>query len=296
MPDQQQLIIVANNAGQRSLLEAALPERARFMARPLDAGRFTETVKFLLTQNITWQPDKLDPRIEQLAILAPEHREALSAGDEALSSIFAFARGQAALKPAAVQKHGETIIDSLKDGDLNRWIQAVRAHHDGTFQHCMMVTGVAVAFGQILRIPSADLKRLAFAALVHDAGKANVPLSILDKPGPLTPDEMVIMRQHPANGADLIAKSPGIEKIVIDVVRHHHEYLDGSGYPDGLTGDNIPDLVRIATIADIFGALIEKRAYKAPMSGLEAHEILVKMGPKLDQPLVRVMRAIAKDF
>jgi putative nucleotidyltransferase with HDIG domain len=153
---------------------------------------------------------------------------------------------------------------------LNRWISAVRPHHGGTYQHCMLVPGVAVAFGQIPCIPSSDLKRLAFAALVHDAGKANVPLAILDKPGPLTADEMAIMRQHPVTGADLIASSPGIEQIVVDVVRHHHEYLDGSGYPDGLRGDEIPDLVRIATIADIFGALVEKRAYKATRSGLEA--------------------------
>lgn len=295
-PAQQQIIVVTTPTQQRYLTDDVLLERVRFMLRPLDAGRFSETINYLLAKNKNWQPPETELQRERLATLAPEHRKALSAGDEALSSIFAFGRGEAPLKPAALQKQGETIIESLQDGDLTRWITAVREHHDGTYQHCMLVTGVAIAFGQILRIPKADLERLSVATLVHDIGKASIPASILDKPGPLTHDEIKIMRQHPVIGADLIARSPGVEKNVIDVVRHHHEYLDGSGYPDGLQGDQIPDLVRITTIADIFGALIEKRSYKPPMSGLDAHEILVKMGPKLDQPLVRVMRAIARDF
>lgn len=296
IPGRQQIIVVAASPEQRSLLGKALPERARLMSRPLDSRRFAETVSFLLNESQIWQPPVLDARIARMAAVAPEHTEALSAGDEALSAIFAFARGEAPLKPDELHKQSETIVESLKDGELAQWITAVRQHHDGTYQHCMLVTGVAVAFGRILRIPQIDLDRLAFAALVHDIGKANVPVSILDKPGRLTDDEMEVMRWHPVIGAEIIARSPGIERTVVDVVRHHHEYLDGTGYPDGLSGDQIPDLVRIATIADIFGALVEKRAYKAPMSGLEAHEILVKMGPKLDQPLVRVMRAIARDF
>jgi putative nucleotidyltransferase with HDIG domain len=295
-PGQQQIIVVATASQQRALADSAPFERVRFLTRPLDAGRFTETVNYLLAKSKNWQAPESDTRVERLALLAPEHREALSAGDEALSLVFAFARGEEPLQPATVQKHGATIIESLAGGDLSRWITAVRAHHDGTYQHCMLVTGVAIAFAQILRIPKADLERLAFAALIHDIGKANVPVSILDKPGPLTDSEMKIMHEHPVTGANLIASSPGVEKIVVDVVRHHHEYLDGTGYPDGLRGEQIPDLVRITTIADIFGALVEKRSYKAPMSGLAAYDILVKMGPKLDQPLVRVMRAIARDF
>jgi putative nucleotidyltransferase with HDIG domain len=295
-PGQQQIMIIATADQQRALTGNRLLEGARFVMRPLDPGRFTETINYLLAKNKSWLPSEPELRRERLARLAPEHRAAISAGDEALSLVFAFARGEEPLRPAALQKHSGTIIDSLQEGDLSRWITAVREHHDGTYQHCMLVTGVAIAFANILRIPRVDVDRLAFAALVHDVGKARVPASILDKPGPLTEDEMKVMRQHPVVGAKLIAASPGVEKAVIDVVRHHHEYLDGTGYPDGLSGHQIPDLVRITTIADIFGALVEKRAYKAPMSGLAAHEILVKMGPKLDQPLVRVMRAIAKDF
>lgn len=295
-PGQQQIIIVLNSSEPGEVPDGVLPQRARKLARPLDGRRFPETVNFLLTAHKDWVPPAATAQRGRLAALAPEHGAALAAGDEALSSIFAFARGEEPLKPDVVKRHGETIVESMKGGGLTRWVSAVREHHDGTYQHCMLVTGVAIAFGQILRIPRPDLDRLAFAMLVHDVGKANVPTAILDKPGRLTDTEMSIMRQHPSLGAGLIANTPDIEQAVIDVVRHHHEYLDGTGYPDGLRGDQISDLIRIATIADIFGALVEKRAYKAPMSGLAAHEILVGMGPKLDQPLVRVMRAIARDF
>lgn len=294
--DRQQIIMVVSGLQPGDVPEGLLPQRARKLARPLDGRRFPETVGFLLTAHKNWVPPAPPTTRERLAALAPEHEAALAAGDQALSSIFAFARGEEPLKPETIKKHGETMVESMKGGGLTRWVQAVREHHDGTYQHCMLVTGVAIAFGKILRIPRADLDRLAFAMLVHDVGKANIPTAILDKPGRLTDEEMSIMRQHPVLGADLIAATPNVEKGVIDVVRHHHELLDGSGYPDGLRGDQISDLIRIATIADIFGALVEKRSYKAPMSGLAAHEILVSMGPKLDQPLVRVMRAIAKDF
>ena len=74
---------------------------------------------------------------------------------------------------------------------------------------------------------------------------------------------------------------------MLDMVVHHHEYLDGSGYPHGLQGSEIADLVRVITISDVFGALIERRSYKPPLSGDAAYKILVDMGPKLDRDLVR---------
>jgi putative nucleotidyltransferase with HDIG domain len=296
LPKRQPVIVLTTATQQRRVTDAALLERTHFALRPLDANRFVESVDYLLASNRNWKADERAEQQERLAALAPQHRAALSAGDEALSSIFAFARGEEQIRPAEILAQGAVIVDSLAGQDLSHWIKAVREHHDGTYQHCMLVTGVAIAFGQLMHIPQTDLKRLALATLLHDVGKASVPASILDKPGPLTDGEMKIMRDHPVTGAALIAGTPDIDPIVVDVVRHHHEYLDGSGYPDGLKGQEIDDLVRITTIADVFAALVEKRSYKPPMSGMQAHEILVSMGAKLDQPLVRVMRAIARDF
>jgi HD-GYP domain-containing protein (c-di-GMP phosphodiesterase class II) len=95
------------------------------------------------------------------------------------------------------------------------------------------------------------------------------------------------MRKHAEYGFDALASVPGISNDILDMVVHHHEYLDGSGYPHGLQASEISDLVRIITISDIFSALIERRSYRRPMSGRDAYQKLLELGPKLDTELVR---------
>ena len=87
-------------------------------------------------------------------------------------------------------------------------------------------------------------------------------LGILDKSGPLTPEEMEEMRQHPRRGFEALATQGGFPPEMLGVVLHHHEFLDGTGYPDGLNGKEISDIVRLTTIVDIYAALVEKRAYR----------------------------------
>ena len=138
------------------------------------------------------------------------------------------------------------------------------------------------------------MKRLSFAGILHDVGKARVPVSVLEKPGPLDDDEMGTIKQHPLFGSEALASVRGLPAEMIDAARNHHEYLDGTGYPHGLKGSEISDLVRILTIADIFGALIERRSYKPPCSGEAAYQVLLDMGSRLDRDLVREFRGISR--
>jgi HD-GYP domain-containing protein (c-di-GMP phosphodiesterase class II) len=105
---------------------------------------------------------------------------------------------------------------------------------------------------------------------------------------------MAVMRRHPQLGVDSIGTDSGLAPEMIDMVLHHHEYLDGSGYPHGLQASEISDLVRILTISDVFGALLERRSYKPPLSNEAAYQILLDMGPKLDKDLVRAFKATAQ--
>src|SRR6185295_15635631 len=114
-----------------------------------------------------------------------------------------------------------------------------------------------------------------------------IPLAILEKQGPLDESELAVMRKHPQYGLDALGTVSGLPAEMLDMVVHHHEYLDGSGYPHGLSGGEISDLVRMITISDVFGALIERRSYKPPLSGSAAYQILVDMNSKLDRDLVR---------
>jgi putative nucleotidyltransferase with HDIG domain len=177
---------------------------------------------------------------------------------------------------------------------LVQWIDTVRRHHGQTYQHCLLVTGVAVAFGQHLGFSSADRQKLAVAGLLHDVGKAKIPVAILEKPGPLDTSERAVMRQHPVLGFEALRTVPGLPAEMLDMVVHHHEYLDGSGYPHGLRSDKLSDFVRIITIADIFGALIERRSYKSPVRGEAAYRMLEGMGQKLDRDILRAFRPIAQ--
>jgi HD-GYP domain-containing protein (c-di-GMP phosphodiesterase class II) len=152
---------------------------------------------------------------------------------------------------------------------------------------------VAVGFALNIGFSSSDVKRLGIAATLHDIGKAKIPLSILDKPDRLDPGEEEIMRRHPVIGYELLKDIPDISPEILDGVRHHHEYLDGSGYPDGLSAPEISDLVRLLTISDIFAALIESRPYRPPMARQKAYEILGGMGGKLERPLVRAFKNVA---
>jgi putative nucleotidyltransferase with HDIG domain len=212
----------------------------------------------------------------------------------ALQDVFASAAVGAPLDQAAIDKAGEAIIAQIQTEGLELWIETVRKHHSQTYQHSLLVTGLAVGFGRQLALSHADLKRLSFGGILHDVGKARIPVSILEKPGALDNDEMGIIKQHPLFGSEALASVPGLPAEMVDVVLHHHEYLDGSGYPHELKGGEISDFVRVLTIVDIFGALIERRSYKPPFSGEAAYQILLDMGPKLDKDLVREFHRISR--
>jgi putative nucleotidyltransferase with HDIG domain len=185
------------------------------------------------------------------------------------------------------------IINGIKQNGLGVWLEDVRRYHEGTFQHCLLVTGVAVGFALDIKFPDADVKRLGLAATLHDVGKAGIPLAILDKPGRLEPSEEEFMKRHPVIGCELLKDVPGISPEILDGVRHHHEYLDGSGYPDALTAPEISDLVRLLTISDIFAALIESRPYRPAMPRQDAYNILCAMDGKLERSLVTAFRNVA---
>ncbi|SON56372.1 Cyclic di-GMP phosphodiesterase response regulator RpfG [Hartmannibacter diazotrophicus] len=191
---------------------------------------------------------------------------------------------------------GDDFASQIERTPLFHLIDAIARNQDTTIQHCSLVTTVAVAFGGALGLSAQENKRIFMAAFFHDIGKVAIPKSIIDKPSRLTTEEMRLMRTHASVGYDMLSRFPETAGEIADVALHHHEMLDGSGYPQGLKGSEISDLIRIITICDIFSALIERRAYKPPMPAEEAFAILKSMADdgKLDPDLVALFGPLAE--
>ncbi|KAB1068123.1 HD-GYP domain-containing protein [Methylobacterium planeticum] len=216
----------------------------------------------------------------------------IARADVALTRIFDLGRSGGAIEPHLITAGADLIEGALRNSDVRAWLDVVWRFDDATHQHCLLVAGLAAGFAKHLGLRRADCQQLTQAALLHDVGKSRIPIAILNKPGRLDADEMTVMREHPVLGHRML-RDQGYPEAMLAVVRSHHEMLDGSGYPDRLQACEIPDLVRLVTICDIFGALIERRPYKRPMAGPQAFAILEGMGGKLDQDLLRAFRPIA---
>lgn len=186
----------------------------------------------------------------------------------------------------------DEVASAVSQDGLSRWLNTVRTHHQGTMQHCLIVAGVLTKFGQAAGMSDRDVQTLTRIGLLHDVGKAAIPTEVLDKPGKLTDEEFAVIKTHPYQGFKFLSRHGDVTPEVLAAVVGHHEYLDGSGYPYGIAGKAIGDLVRITTICDIYGALVERRAYKAEMSPRDAVGVLEKLAAegKVEEPLVRVLR------
>ncbi len=238
----------------------------------------------------------LDPRRPRRAPPSPQARTAARAVEAGrlVSGILDAAATDRPLAVDEVDAGTEIVIAAIDDAGIRAWLEVIWAHDDHLYQHALSVTGYAAAFASALGFAAADRLRLAKAALLHDLGKTKIPKAILNKQGRLDALETTIMRAHPVIGARILAGQPGFDAEMVDVVRHHHEMLDGSGYPDGLSGRAIHDLVRLVTICDIYSALTERRPYRAPMPGAQAYAHLEAMVGKIDMALLRAYRPVCE--
>jgi putative two-component system response regulator len=163
--------------------------------------------------------------------------------------------------------------------------------------HCERLSEYSAKLGRRLGLPEEQITALRRAGIVHDIGKIAVPDAILLKPARLTADEWQIMRQHPVVGERICAPLKSF-RLVLPIIRHHHEKLDGSGYPDGLKGDQIPLTARILQLADVYDGLRTERPYKGPQSHDDALQEMQKevergwWDPSLFQELLQMFAAL----
>jgi putative two-component system response regulator len=150
----------------------------------------------------------------------------------------------------------------------------IEARDPMTNGHCERLAKHAVRVGQAIGLPDEDLDALHRGGYLHDVGKVGIPDSVLLKPGPLTAEEFTLMKRHPDIGDKLCAPLQSLKR-VRPIVRFHHERLDGSGYPLGLRGDEVPLLAQIVGVVDVFDALTSCRPYRGPWSPEDAAQYLL---------------------
>ena len=211
----------------------------------------------------------------------------------ALAGCFDAAKRGEPLSMAELDRGASVILGAIKQADIRSWLDVVWQFDDVTYQHCLLVAGLGAAFS--LRLGLTQNHLLLQAALLHDVGKARIPPGILNKSGALSKPEMDVMQTHAELGHVMLAGQRGVSPVVLDVIRHHHEYLDGAGYPDRLQGRQISGYVRIVTICDIYAALIARRPYKAPMRPQQALALMTDLGVKLDRDLLKRFEAVVAD-
>ena len=184
---------------------------------------------------------------------------------------------------ATLQREDEAVLRSLA--------QTIELKDHYTRGHCDRVASYALMIAGQLDLPSAIKKDIRYGSWLHDCGKIGVPESILNSSGVLTSHDFNTIRKHPEWGAEVAAQAK-LSPAVINIIRHHHERFDGTGYPAGLAGEQIPLEARIVAVADIYDALTSTRPYKQAYQSAEARAVMIdSKGSKLDPGLVELFLA-----
>jgi putative nucleotidyltransferase with HDIG domain len=177
-------------------------------------------------------------------------------------------------------------LDQAYLGTAEALAAALEARDEYTADHARSIADLAVAVGRELDLDEEQLRDIRYGAIFHDIGKIAIPDSILNKPGPLTDDERRVMETHPIAGEEILAPVPFLAR-VRRIVRHDHERWDGTGYPDGLRGPQIPIGARIVFVVDAFHAMTSDRPYRKAMPDEEAKaEMLRHAGTQFDPAVV----------
>lgn len=201
--------------------------------------------------------------------------------------------------PAIVARTGLLAFQQVDDAYerlVRSFAKTIEAKDVYTRGHSERVSYVSDLVAGHLRTSYEDRRLVRYAAMLHDVGKIGVPLCVINKPGPLDDDEFRVMEEHPIIGENILRDIDFLHP-VLDVVRHHHERLDGRGYPDGLTAQDLSEAVRIVTAVDAFDAMTSTRAYRRSLSVDEAlAELRRCSGTQFDPRVVEALEAVVKDI
>ncbi len=200
-------------------------------------------------------------------------------------------RAQLADKTFRAERELRSLFDEL----IVAFANALDAKSPWTMGHSERVTAYALSIAQELKVCERDCETLKIASLLHDIGKLGTYDVILDKPGPLNEEEWKLVMMHPGKGEEILKPIKNFTEI-LPIIKHHHERIDGKGYPDGLKGEEIPLLAKILCLADSFDAMTAERPYKHAVSREDAlSQIKQKTGTQFDPEVAKAFLKIMSE-
>lgn len=174
-----------------------------------------------------------------------------------------------------------------RSGRIAPLVERMRIYDDDLYAHSILVSRLSWAFAVHLGFSVRDQRLVERAALLHDVGKLHIDVSVLQKPTTLNEQEWAIMRAHPVLGRSLLMREGITDAVMLDVAQNHHERLDGTGYPAGLSGKQVSEVVRVITLCDIYAAVTEARGYAEPYTWQGALERMAQKRARLDLRLLK---------
>ena len=189
--------------------------------------------------------------------------------------------------------------DKLTEGSVEGFaeslVEALEAKDPNIERHLRAVSRLASLIGRRMSLPQEQMQALIVGGLLHDVGKIRVPDTVLHKPGRLTAEEYEVMKRHPVLGIEIVSSVKELA-VALPAINHHHERFDGTGYPDGLSGEDIPLVARVVAVADAFDSMIRDRPYGYGMSEEAAlKEVEDNSGTQFDPRIVRTLREVLED-
>ncbi len=221
-----------------------------------------------------------------------EAKKLLLRSKEVMRGVFEDARLGCAIHSPSMNGVVEDIIGAVSvESQIFLTVARLKSKDDYTYLHSVAVCALMVSVGRHLGMAKSEVHDLGIAGLLHDVGKMAIPDAILNKQASLTDKEFENIRTHPEKGYQLLLESPRIPKIAMDVCRHHHEKMDGTGYPFGLRNEELSFAVRLGAICDVYDALTSNRAYKKAWS---PHKALGEMSQWEGHFDLKILAALAQ--
>ncbi len=203
---------------------------------------------------------------------------------EAVVSMFQEAR----MGKAIVAEQAQSLVEEISNSVLRNpgaliSLARLKTADDYTYMHSVAVCALMIALARQMGVDEADIRDIGMAGLLHDVGKMAMPMDVLNKPGKLTDAEFALMRKHPEEGYKVLRGSDAISEIAIDVCLHHHEKMDGSGYPHGLKGEHLSLHAKMGAVCDVYDAITSNRPYKAGWDPAESIKRMAEWKGHFDQ-------------